>query len=98
VAAELPLALADGVERLLEDVSPRDLGRASADLSAKYREKRERRAPIARSQTEILAYAASRLPATYAAVSAACAAVGDQSADCTTRSLYVLCGGDGTAH
>jgi ribosomal protein RSM22 (predicted rRNA methylase) len=88
--------LAEAIDRLLEDVSPRDLGRASADLSAKYREKRERRAPIARSQTEILAYVASRLPATYAAISAACAAVREQRPDWTPRSLLDLGAGPGT--
>jgi ribosomal protein RSM22 (predicted rRNA methylase) len=93
---ELPPRLAESIDRLLEDVSPRELGRASADLSAKYRDKRVRRAPVARSEAEILAYLASRLPATYAAVSAAFAAVREQRPDWTPRSALDLGAGPGT--
>ena len=60
MTVDLPQVLAEGVERLLQNVAPRDLSRASADLSEKYRQKRERRAPIARSEAEIVAYAAVR--------------------------------------
>lgn len=94
--ADLPVALADGIERLLADVSPRELARASADLSARYRDRRERRAPVARSESEILAYAASRLPATYAAVSAVFDAVREQRPIWTPRSLLDLGAGPGT--
>jgi ribosomal protein RSM22 (predicted rRNA methylase) len=93
---DLPVELAERVERLLEDVSPRDLGRASADLSAKYRDKRERRAPVARSESDILAYLASRLPATYAAISAVFAAIREQRPDWKPRSVVDLGAGPGT--
>jgi ribosomal protein RSM22 (predicted rRNA methylase) len=94
--ADLPLGLAEAVERLLEDVPPRELVRASAELSTRYRDKRERRAPVARSEAEILAYAASRLPATYAAVSAVFEAVREQRPRWTPRSLLDLGAGPGT--
>src|SRR2546423_58132 len=93
---DLPHELAEGVERLLEDVSARELIRASAELSAKYREKRERRAPVARTEAEILAYVASRLPATYAAISAVFEAVCEQRPDWTPRSVLDLGAGPGT--
>src|SRR5688500_11395154 len=94
--AELPRELADGVEWLLEGVSARDLSRASSDLSEKYRQKRERRAPVARSQSEILAYAASRLPATYAAITAVLGAVRELRPDWQPRTLLDLGAGPGT--
>jgi len=94
--AELPRELADGVERLLHGVSARELSRASSDLSAKYRQKQERRAPVARSQAEILAYAASRLPATYAAITAAFSAVRELRPEWQPRSMLDLGAGPGT--
>ncbi len=97
MSVELPSGLAGAVDDLLQDVSPRDLSRASAELSAKYREKRPHRAPVARSQPEILAYLAARLPATYAAITAALTAVGEQRPGWTPRSVLDLGAGPGTA-
>jgi ribosomal protein RSM22 (predicted rRNA methylase) len=94
--AELPRELADGVARLLHGVSARELSRASSGLSAKYRQKQERRAPVARSQAEILAYAASRLPATYAAVTAAFSAVRELRPEWQPRTMLDLGAGPGT--
>ena len=94
--AELPPELAEGIDRLLEDVPPRELARASAELSEQYRQKRERRAPVARSEPEILAYIASRLPATYAAVSSVLRAVREQRPDWSPRTLLDLGAGPGT--
>jgi ribosomal protein RSM22 (predicted rRNA methylase) len=93
---ELPRELAEGVEGLLHGVSARDLSRASGDLSEKYRQKRERRAPVARSESEILAYAATRLPATYAAISAALGAVQELRPGWQPRTLLDLGAGPGT--
>lgn len=95
--AELPRELAEAVDRLLQAISTRDLARASAELSAQYREKRERRAPVARSASAILAYAATRLPATYAAVTAALSAVHDLRPDWQPRTLLDLGAGPGTS-
>jgi ribosomal protein RSM22 (predicted rRNA methylase) len=93
---DLPLELTESIERLLEGVSPRVLARASAELSERYREKRERRAPVARTEPEVQAYLAARLPATYAAVSAALAAVREQRRGWSPRALLDLGAGPGT--
>jgi ribosomal protein RSM22 (predicted rRNA methylase) len=97
MSVELPPALAEAVDELLVSVPPRDLVRASADLSARYREKRQRTAPVARSQLDRLAYLAVRLPATYAAVSAAVTAVQEQRPGWQPRSVLDLGAGPGTA-
>src|SRR5688500_1490891 len=88
--AELPRELAEGVARLLERVSGRDRSRPRSDLSAKYRQKVERRGPVARSPAEIVAYAATRLPATYAAISAVFGAVRELRPDWRPRTLLDL--------
>jgi ribosomal protein RSM22 (predicted rRNA methylase) len=97
VSVELPPALAEAVEHLLADASPRDLARSSADLSARYREKRPRGLPVARSQADLLAYMAARLPATYAAVSGVLGAVQEQRPTWSPRSIIDLGAGPGTA-
>ena len=94
--AELPRELADGVELLLAGISARDLSRASHELSEKYRQKRERRAPVARSQLEILAYAASRMPATYAAITSVLGQVRELRPGWRPRTLLDLGAGPGT--
>jgi ribosomal protein RSM22 (predicted rRNA methylase) len=96
VSAELPRELAEAVERLLAEVPPRELGRASAELSDRYRDRRERRAPVARSREQALAYAATRLPATYAAVSSALGAVRQQRPGWQPRTVLDLGAGPGT--
>jgi ribosomal protein RSM22 (predicted rRNA methylase) len=97
VSVELPRELAEGVARLLHDVGPRDLARTSAALSAKYRQHQERTAPVARSEAEIVAYVATRLPATYAAITSALTAVRDLRPDWQPRTLLDLGAGPGTA-
>lgn len=93
----LPPSLADAVEALLADVSPPELARASAALTARYRDPRPRGGPVARTQTDLLAYLATRLPATFAAVSAALAAVAEQRPAWQPRTLLDLGAGPGTA-
>jgi ribosomal protein RSM22 (predicted rRNA methylase) len=70
----MPPALGARVDELLADVSPRELERRAAALSAQYR---SRRTATLREE-DVRAYAAYRLPATYAAVAAALAAVREQ--------------------
>ena len=94
---ELPPDLAVGIDRQLRGVSQRDLARASADLSAQYRQKQEHRAPVARTEAAVLAYAATRLPATYAAVTSALRAARDRRPDWEPASLLDLGAGPGTA-
>jgi len=71
---DLPPALAARVDELLADVSPRELERGAAALSAQYR---SRRTATLREE-DVRAYAAYRLPATYAAAAAAIGAVREQ--------------------
>lgn len=94
--SDLPLELAEGIERLLGDVPPRELARAGAELSERYRQKRERRSPVARSELEVMAYAASRMPATYAAIGAALGAARVQRPGWAPRSMLDLGAGPGT--
>jgi ribosomal protein RSM22 (predicted rRNA methylase) len=93
---ELPRELAENVGRLLHGISAHDLRRASSDLSAQYRAKRSRHAPVARSESDVLAYAATRLPATYAAVASALSAVRELRPDWKPRTLLDLGAGLGT--
>jgi ribosomal protein RSM22 (predicted rRNA methylase) len=68
---ELPPALRQGVEEALEDIAPAALARAAERLSARYRaEVRDGRFHLA-DDAAALAYLATRLPATYAAIRAA---------------------------
>ena len=64
----LPPALQGAVEALLTEVPAAELARVGAALSARYRSPAVRGAPTARSRAQALAYAAFRLPATYAAL------------------------------
>jgi ribosomal protein RSM22 (predicted rRNA methylase) len=97
LTSDPPPELAEAIARQLEDTSPRELARAGAELSERYRQKRERRAPVARTELEVAAYAASRLPATYAAVSAALGAAREQRREWSPRSMLDLGAGPGTA-
>jgi ribosomal protein RSM22 (predicted rRNA methylase) len=93
---ELPLTLRIALDRALEHVKPSDLARATSELSDRYRE-RDDRSQFLRSDMDVLAYGAYRLPATYAAVSAALAAVKDVMPDWHPRSLLDVGAGPGTA-
>lgn len=69
-AVELPPELRTAIEQRLRGTAPAELARAVADLSAGYRaDQGGWRAT--RSPEHLLAYAAVRLPATYAAITAA---------------------------
>jgi ribosomal protein RSM22 (predicted rRNA methylase) len=96
VAAELPPALAEALDDALADISPQDLHRASTRLSERYREQRPRGGPVARTDADIRAYAATRMPATYAAITASLEAVRVQRAGWQPRSLLDLGAGPGT--
>jgi ribosomal protein RSM22 (predicted rRNA methylase) len=64
LTAPLPRALEEAIE---ERVGGRALAAARADLTRRYRDT-ARTGPVARSRDDVLAYAAARLPATYAAM------------------------------
>ena len=65
----LPSALSTGIAQLLEGVSRKDLAARAETLSKAYRGGGTSR--VVAGEDDALAYLISRLPATYAAVSAA---------------------------
>jgi len=66
VTPELPWALRAALERRLDGVSRRDLGARAQKVSAHYRQGGASEA-VVRGEADALAYALTRLPATYAA-------------------------------
>lgn len=93
---ELPTALRQGVEQALAGIAPADLARAAARLSGRYRaELRDGRLHIG-DDTAALAYLATRLPATYAAVRAALEQVAIAHPDFAPASLFDVGAGPGT--
>ena len=69
-SAALPEELQRFVDEQLEERTATDLRRSAGELSARYRASTAS-GPAARSADDIAAYAATRLPATYAAVAVA---------------------------
>jgi ribosomal protein RSM22 (predicted rRNA methylase) len=96
VAADLPVALLEALDDALSDIAPQELHRASARLSERYREQRGRGGPVARTEADILAYVATRMPATYAAITASLRAVREQRPAWQPRTLLDLGAGPGT--
>lgn len=94
---ELPSALREAVDRALEGVSLADLERAAERLSERYRaELRDGKAHLS-DRLSALAYLATRLPATYAAVRAALAWVAELRPDFSPRTMLDTGAGPGTA-
>jgi len=94
---ELPPALRQAVDAALDGVPPSELTRASQALSARYRsELRDGRLHLA-DDLAARAYLAARLPATYAALRSALAAVVALRPDFAPRSLLDFGAGPGTA-
>jgi len=94
---ELPPTLRQAVDRALSGVALDDLMAAAAGLSRRYREEgREGPATIA-SDRDGLAYLATRLPATFAAIRASFAAIASARPDFAPKTLLDLGAGPGTA-
>ncbi|HVO01390.1 MAG TPA: small ribosomal subunit Rsm22 family protein [Candidatus Cybelea sp.] len=94
---QLPSTLRQAVDAALEGVVPAELATASDALSRRYRsEIRDGRAHLSDDRTA-LAYLAARLPATYAAIRAAMAAIETLRPDFAPRSLLDFGAGPGTA-
>jgi len=94
---ELPPALRQAVNAVLEATSTRDLVAASEALSRRYRaELRDGRLHIADDLTA-RAYLAARLPATYAAIRAALSAVAAVRPEFAPKHLLDFGAGPGTA-
>jgi ribosomal protein RSM22 (predicted rRNA methylase) len=96
-AMELPPALREGVDRALEGVALADLTRAAEALSRRYRgEVRDGRWHLD-SDLAARAYLATRLPATFAAISASLAAAAEMRPNFAPRSLLDAGAGPGSA-
>lgn len=95
MAFELPPALDAAIDRLSEGFSRRDLAARARTISETYRGGGTSK-PIAAIE-DALAYALVRMPATYAAVSAALDALREARPALTPRSLLDVGAGPGTA-
>lgn len=94
---ELPPLLRQGVDAALVGINLPDLGRAAGILSARYRaEIRDGRFHLS-DDLAARAYLATRLPATYAAIRAAMAAIAEVRPDFTPSTLLDLGAGPGSA-
>ncbi|HEY3184349.1 MAG TPA: small ribosomal subunit Rsm22 family protein [Gaiellaceae bacterium] len=90
---DLPPALAGRLDELLAASAPRELERTASELSDRYRSGGH--APL--GESEVRAYAAYRLPATYAATAAAVEAVREQVPDWAPLTALDLGAGLGAA-
>ncbi|HJT14797.1 MAG TPA: small ribosomal subunit Rsm22 family protein [Dongiaceae bacterium] len=94
---QLPPSLRAAIDRELEGIALADLARALEVLSRRYRaEVQDGRLHLADDATA-RAYLTTRLPATFAAVSAALASVAEARPDFTPRSVLDAGAGPGTA-
>jgi ribosomal protein RSM22 (predicted rRNA methylase) len=96
MAAELPHSLRSRLEALAEGRSGRVLSERSAAISEHYRAFRPSSGQIAAGD-DALAYAMSRMPATYAAVLSALDAADARLVDFSPRTLFDAGAGPGTA-
>lgn len=93
---ELPLPLRQAVDSALRGVAIADLAAASKALSQRYRgEVRDGRLHLSDAKFA-LAYIATRMPATYAAIHASLVALAEQHPDFAPRSLLDIGAGPGT--
>jgi ribosomal protein RSM22 (predicted rRNA methylase) len=93
----LPPALRRAVDRALSGVAPSELAATAAALSQRYRgERRDGHQHVA-TERDALAYLATRLPATYAAVRASFAAIAAVRPDFAPQSALDVGAGPGTA-
>jgi ribosomal protein RSM22 (predicted rRNA methylase) len=96
LTAPLPAALDDALAHRRAS-SEGSTSRAGADLTRRYRERGRPSGPVARSRDEVGAYAAARLPATYAAVRIALGELAARAPAFAPRTLLDLGAGPGTA-
>jgi ribosomal protein RSM22 (predicted rRNA methylase) len=94
---DLPPALRLALDRVLSGNAPRALAETAAALSERYRDE-HRAGPVAIvTRDHALAYLATRLPATYAAIRASIAAVAQAHPGFAPNSMLDVGAGPGTA-
>jgi ribosomal protein RSM22 (predicted rRNA methylase) len=94
---ELPTALRQAVDRALGRANANNLASTAAILSQRYRDERRNSGYYVSSEDEALAYLATRLPATYAAIRAVFSAIVDARADFSPAAMLDVGAGPGTA-
>ncbi len=93
---DLPLTLRTALDLALEHVKPSELARATREVSDRYRQT-DGQPYYLRTARDVLAYAAFRLPATYAATSAALHEIKGTMPDWRPNSLLDAGAGPGSA-
>jgi ribosomal protein RSM22 (predicted rRNA methylase) len=95
---DLPDDLRIGLEETLHATTPRSLAHLAEDLSQRYRTGHAQgKQAFLRSQEDIIAYAAHRLPATFAATHAVLTEVQKRQPDLQPHSMLDAGAGPGTA-
>jgi ribosomal protein RSM22 (predicted rRNA methylase) len=92
---QLPLRLQDAIEEQVSKIKVGQLKRAAADLSKRYRNRKPDQ--LVSTDEDRLAYAAVRMPATFAAARAVFAEIHRLAPDMSVKSLLDLGAGPGTA-
>ncbi len=95
ISHELPPSLQDAIDRRVRTVERSRLEAAAVRLTAAYREGGNAR--VARTREDVLAYAAQRAPATYAAAVAVLRRLAEQRPGWEPRSLLDVGAGLGTS-
>lgn len=93
----LPGDLNAAITEMLQGVPAKTLARPAQALSARYRGDRLSDRRAVRSETDVLAYLSYRLPATFAAVTAALIATGERRPDLRPTNMIDAGAGPGTA-
>ncbi|MER5972206.1 small ribosomal subunit Rsm22 family protein [Streptomyces sp. NPDC002055] len=96
-AVTVPEALRTALARLLDGLPPRQAAQAVDRLIANYRGRTPTDAPVLRDRSDVAAYAAYRMPATFEAVRAALAAFREQLPEWAPASHTDVGGGTGAA-
>jgi len=94
---DLPKDLREALDGATAGIPVKDVAAAVERLIARYRTGGEAGRPILTSAADVMAYAAYRMPATYAAVRSALAQVARAAPALTPRSLLDVGGGTGAA-
>lgn len=93
----LPVELGGALDRACAELPSRELGAAVEKLIARYRDPRPAASPILATPTAVAAYAAYRMPATWAAARHALAALAERAPEFRPATLLDVGGGTGAA-
>lgn len=94
---ELPVELAEALDRACAGVPQRQLAASVDRLISRYRDPRPAASPILASTADVTAYAAYRMPATWAAVRSALERFADQAPGFRPGTMLDIGGGTGAA-